>query len=395
MGSFMTLEFDSAPSGRGHHTQKWDDMGRLFGVTADDAIPMFVADMDFSAAPCILEALRAEVDRGYMGYFGQTERVSAAVLQWMSGRHGWTFDPGILRYTHGVVAGYAMALDAFSEPGEGVIVFSPVYHAFYGKARAMGREIVESPLQIREGRFEIDFDALAASLKGHERILVLCSPHNPGGRVWTGDELRAIASFCEAHDLILLSDEIHMDLTFPGVAHVPTALAAPESRPRLVTLTAASKGFNIAGGETGFVVIEDDTLRARFDLTHKSRGGTPNRFGMIMLEAAFTGGGAWSEAVRAYLADNFAMWRDRIGALPGIEVMDMQATYLSWVDFRNTGCGEADIRRRLNEGARIVMSPGTQFGSGGEGWQRFNIAMPRARLEEAIRRIETAFADLQ
>ncbi len=391
----MGFEFDSAPSGRGHHTQKWDDMGRLFGVTAEDAIPMFVADMDFRAAPCILDALRAEVDRGYMGYFGQTERVSAAVVQWMSGRHGWTFDPDILRYTHGVVSGFGTVLDAFSNPGDGVIVFSPVYHAFYGKTRAMGREIVESPMLIREGRFEIDLGALAASLTGHERILVMCSPHNPGGRIWSVEELRAVAAFCEAHDLILLSDEIHMDLTFPDAAHVPTAVAAPESRPRLVTLTAASKGFNTAGGETGFVVIEDDALRARFDLSHKSRGGTPNRFGMIMLEAAFSEGGPWSDAVRAYLADNFAIWRDRIGALPGIEVMDMRATYLSWVDFRNTGCDTDDVRRRLNEDARIVMSPGSQFGTGGAGWHRFNIAMPRARLAEAISRIETAFADLQ
>jgi cystathionine beta-lyase len=391
----MSFEFDDAPSGRGHHAQKWDDMGRLFGVTAEDAIPMFVADMDFRTAPCVLDALRADVDRGYMGYFGQTERVSAAVVQWMSGRHGWTFDPDILRYTHGVVAGFATVLDAFSDPGDGVIVFSPVYHAFYGKARAMGREIVESPLHIREGRFEMDLEALATALKGHERILVMCSPHNPGGRLWSAQELRDVAAFCERHDLLLLSDEIHMDLTFPGVAHVPTAVAAPESRPRLVTLSAASKGFNTAGGETGFVIIEDDALRARFDVSHKSRGGTPNRFGMIMTRAAFTDGAAWSEAVRAYLAANFSLWRDRIGALPGIEVMDMRSTYLSWVDFRNTGCDAEEVRRRLTEDARIVMSPGSQFGTGGAGWHRFNIAMPRTRLEEAIGRIEAAFADLQ
>ena len=395
MGLHMGFEFDSAPSGRGHHAQKWDDMERLFGVSAEDAIPMFVADMDFRAAPCILDALQGEIDRGYMGYFGQTERVNAAVVTWMRERHGWTFDPGVLRYTHGVVAGFAMVLDAFSSPGDGVIVFSPVYHAFYGKTRAMGREIVESPMHIRNGRFEMDLDALGSSLKGNERILVMCSPHNPGGRVWTDDELRAVAAFCERHDLLLLSDEIHMDLTFPGVAHVPTAVAAPEARPRLVTLSAASKGFNTAGGETGFVAIEDDTLRARFDLSHKSRGGTPNRFGMIMLKSAFTDGAEWSGAVRAYLADNFALWRDRIGALPGIEVMDMQATYLSWVDFRNTGCVTEDVTRRLNEDARVVMSPGTQFGTGGEGWHRFNIAMPRPRLNEAINRIEAAFADLQ
>lgn len=391
----MTFEFDTAPSGRGHFTMKWDEMEPLFGITADDAIPMFVADMDFRAAPCILEALQADIDRGFMGYIGQKERVSQAVAGWMSGRHGWTFDPSVIRYTHGVVAGFAMALDAFSEPGDGVIVFSPVYHAFYGKARAMGRTIVESELVLTDGRYEMDLDALAAKLTGRERILTLCSPHNPGGRLWSAHEIRAVAAFCEAHDLILLSDEIHMDLTFPGVPHIPTAVAAPEVTPRLVTITAASKGFNIAGGETGFVVIEDERLMQTFDRTHRDRGGTPNRFGMIMTRAAFTEGAPWSDAVRAYLADNFTLWRDRIGALPGIRVMDMRATYLSWVDFSGTGCSVEEVDRRIAHDARIAKSPGQQFGTGGEGWNRFNLAMPRPRLEDAIGRIEAAFADLQ
>jgi cystathionine beta-lyase len=161
-----------------------------------------------------------------------------------------------------------------------------------------------------------------------------------------------------------------------------------------VTITAASKGFNIAGGETGFAIIEDDALRARFDAAHKTMGGTPNRFGMLMTKAAFTEGAAWSAAVRAYLEGNFALWRDRIGALPGITVMEMQSTYLSWVDFSGTGMAPDETTRRLHA-AGIAMSPGAQFGKGGADWHRFNIAMPRPRLEEAIARIEGAFADLQ
>lgn len=391
----MDFEFDTAPSGKGHFTQKWDDMAPKMGVTAEDAIPMFVADMDFRAAPCIRAALQADLDRGYLGYFSQTERVSEAVTGWMSAKHGWSFDASALRYTHGVVAAFATVIDAFSDPGDSVILFSPVYHSFYGKLRALGRTVLESPLVLKDGRFEMDLDDLAARLTGREKIVVLCSPHNPGGRLWTGDEIRALAAFCEAHDLILLSDEIHMDLTFPGVAHLPTAVAAPSVRSRLVTITAASKGFNIAGGETGFVVIEDEALMARFDPAQRSRGGTPNRFGMLMLRAAFLEGGPWSEAVRAYLAGNFALWRDRIGALPGIGVMDMSATYLSWVDFRGTGCSIDEIDTRIAVDARIAKSPGTAFGTGGEGWNRFNLAMPRPRLVEAIERMEAAFADLQ
>jgi cystathionine beta-lyase len=394
-GTKMSFDFDTAPSGKGHFTQKWDDMAPLLGVTAEDAIPMWVADMDFPAAPCIRAALQADLDRGFMGYFAQTGRVTDAVTTWMSGKHGWSFDASAVRYTHGVVAGFATVVDAFSDPGDSVVLFSPVYHSFYGKLRALGRGVVESPLVLKDGRFEMDLEELATRLTGRERIVVLCSPHNPGGRIWSGDEIQALATFCEAHDLILLSDEIHMDLTFPGVAHLPTAVAAPLARPRLVTITAASKGFNIAGGETGFVVIEDETLMARFDVAQKNRGGTPNRFGMLMLRAAFAEGGPWSDAVRAYLAGNFALWRDRIGALPGIGVMDMTATYLSWVDFRDTGCSTSEIDQRLAVDARIAKSPGAAFGTGGEGWNRFNLAMPRARLEAAIGRIETAFADLQ
>jgi cystathionine beta-lyase len=391
----MDFDFDSAPSGKGHFTQKWDDMAPLMGVTAEDAIPMWVADMDFCAAPCILQALQTEVDRGFLGYFAQTGRVSDAVTSWMSSRHGWRFDPSALRYSHGVIAGFAMAIDAFSDPGDSIILFSPVYHSFYGKLRAMDRTVLESPLTLTDGRFEMDLDDLATRLTGRERIVVLCSPHNPGGRLWSSDEIRALTAFCEAHDLILISDEIHMDLTFPGNRHVPTAIAAPEARPRLVTLSSASKGFNIAGGETGFIVIEDPALMATFDRTQKNRGGTPNRFGMLMMRAAFLEGGPWSDAVRAYLADNFALWRDRIGALPGIGVMDMSATYLSWVDFRGTGCTMKEIDTRLGVDARIAKSPGQAFGTGGEGWNRFNLAMPRPRLLTAIERIEEAFADLQ
>lgn len=390
----MAFEFDTSAGGPGQHCSKWETRVPP-GSTPDDMIPMWVADMDFRAAPCVLEALQKEVDRGFMGYFGNIAPVQEAVAGWMRTRHGWTFDPRNVRFTHGVIAGYANVIDAFSDPGDGVILFSPVYHSFYGKIAAMGRTAVESPLILRDGRYEMDLDALADALTGRERIVTLCSPHNPGGRRWSAAEIRALADFCAAHDLILLSDEIHMDLAFPGVAHLPTAVAAPEARPRLVTLTAASKGFNLAGGETGLAIIEDERLMERFDKSNRDRGGTPNRFGMIMTKAALTEGAEWSDAVRAYIAENYKLWRDRIGRIPGLKVMEMDATYLSWVDFRDTGMTVEEVDRRIFDEARIVKSPGAQFGTGGEGWNRFNLALPRERLEEAVRRMEEAFADLQ
>lgn len=396
----MSFDFDTPLELRAGHCQKWQGIGNAMAeLSADEdcsnILPMWVADMDFAAAPPIRAALQAEIDRGYLGYFGVTAPVSEAVSGWLSRRHGWAVDPGVIRYSHGVVAGFATTIAAFTEQGDSVILFTPVYHTFFSKLRAMGREIHESPLLRREGRYEMDLDALAAALTGREKALVLCSPHNPGGRLWAPDEIRAVAAFCEAHDLLLISDEIHMDLTFPDIPFHPTATAAPEALPRLVVLTAASKGFNIAGGETGLVIIPDENLRTRYEASARVMGGTPNRFGMAMTKAAFTDGDEWSAAVRAYLAENFRLWQHRIGALPGIEVMAMQATYLSWVNFENTGMAVEEVRSRLVRTAEVAPSAGHAFGSGGECWNRFNIAMPRPLLEEAITRIEGAFSDLQ
>jgi cystathionine beta-lyase len=304
-------------------------------------------------------------------------------------------DPRHVRFTNGVVAAVGVTIAAFTEPGEAVIVFPPVYHAFYRHIRDLGRDVRECELSVEEGRHTFDLEAFGATLRGDERILIFCNPHNPGGRIWSPDEVREIAAFCERHDLILVADEIHMDLCFPGTRHVVTALAAPEALPRLVVLTAASKGFNTAGGETGFAIIPDTDLRNTWSEKLGGYGGQPSRLGLIATEAAFRHGDEWSDALRAYLAENFRLWRDRIDAIPGVSVMDMNATYLSWVDFRGTGLDDKELGRRVVTEARIAPSPGTAFGSGGAGHLRFNLALPRPTLLDAIGRIEAAFADLQ
>ena len=386
------MNFDEIKDRRAQFSSKWGSMKDFCGLSPDEAIAMWVADMDFDAAPCIQDALRADVDAGFLGYVGNTDRVNESICSWMESQHEWAVRPDWIRYSHGVVAGFGNVLAAFSDPGDGIILFTPVYHAFFAKARAMGRGIVESELALRDGQYHMDLDALAGQLSGREKIAVFCSPHNPGGRLWKKSEIAELAEFCGEHALLLLSDEIHMDLTYPGAKHIASAHAAPADN--LITITAASKSFNIAGGETGFVIIEDEALRARYDAAHKDRGGTPNRFGMIMMQAAFTGGAEWIAAVREYLAGNFALWQKRINAIPGLKAMDMSSTYLSWVDFSGTGMPPDQTMRRLHD-AGIAMSPGAQFGKGGEDWHRFNIAMPRPLLKQAISRIEGAFADLQ
>ncbi|KGJ16265.1 aminotransferase class I/II-fold pyridoxal phosphate-dependent enzyme, partial [Paracoccus sanguinis] len=234
-------------------------------------------------------------------------------------------------------------------------------------------------------------------LTGAERMLILCSPHNPGGRVWSAGELREIAAFCRARDLILVSDEIHHDLVLPGSPrHTVTALAAPEIADRLVTLTAATKSFNLAGAHLGNAIIPDAGLRARYAARMGALGISPGLFGPPMVAAAYSPeGAAWIDALVAYLAENARVFDAGIAAIPGARSMRLQATYLSWVDFSGTGIDAEGLRARVEGGARIAANHGESFGTGGAQHLRFNIATPRARVAEAVARLQQAFADLQ
>jgi cystathionine beta-lyase len=329
------------------------------------------------------------------GYYGDDRAYRAAVQGWMARRHGWEVDPAAILTTHGLVAAVGMCLQAYTEPGDGIVLFTPVYHAFARVIAANDRRVVESRLVEIGGRYHMDLDALAAALTGRERMVVFCSPHNPGGRIWSAAEQRELAEFCATHDLTLVSDEIHHDLLMPGETHVPMAVAAPEIADRLVMLTATTKTFNIAGGLTGNAIVADKGLRAKLAGRIAAAGGSPNRFGAIMATAAYAEGDAWLDALRAYLAGNAQVFDEGIETIPGLRSMRLQSTYLSWVDFRGLGMEQAEILRRLRDDARIAASPGPQFGGGGEGWMRFNIAMPRARIVEAVGRLQGAFGDLQ
>jgi cystathionine beta-lyase len=387
------FDFDEIIDRRASHSMKWDMMEPLFGVPAADGLPMWVADMDFRPPPAVMAALQAEIDRGVPGYFGDDRAYRAAITGWMARRHGWEVDPASILTTHGLVAAVGFALQAFSAPGDGVILFTPVYHAFHRIVAANGRRIVESPLVERDGRYVMDLDALAAALTGDERVALFCSPHNPGGRVWSVEEQRALAEFCATHGLILVADEIHHDLALPGRRHVPTAVAAPFAADRLVALTATTKTFNIAGALTGNAIVPDAGLRARLAAVIAAAGGSPNRFGVLMATAAYAEGDAWVDALCAYLGENARVFDAGIAAIPGLRSMPLEATYLAWVDFAGLGTPREDYCARVAQGARIAASPGPAFGAGGESRLRFNLGTPRARVVEAVARLQAAFAD--
>jgi cysteine-S-conjugate beta-lyase len=387
------MDFDTIIDRRGTHSAKWDKMQALYGVSPDTGISMWVADMDFRPPACVQDALQRMLDHGVYGYFGNDGPYLDAIRWWMDTRHGWQVDPAAIFTTHGLVNGTALCVQTWTRPGEGVVLFTPVYHAFARVIEAAGRRVVEVPLVEVDGRMTMAFPD---TLPEGTRMVILCSPHNPGGQVWTAEELRGLAEFTRRHDLILVSDEIHHDLVMPGHKHIPMPLAAPDISDRLVMMTATTKTFNIAGAHIGNVIIPDPALRRAFAGTMAALGMSPNSFGMHMATAAYSPeGAAWVDALCAYLDGNRRVFEDGVAAIPGVRVAPLQATYLEWVDFSGTGMDEAALRTRIEQGAGIAVNHGSTFGSGGEGCMRFNIATPRARVVDAVERLQRAFGDLQ
>ena len=390
----MAFDFDEVIARRGTHASKIDGLAARYGVTDPEVIAMTVADMDFRAPPAVNDAVRAAAEHGVHGYFGGDREMKEAVIGWMAARHGWTPEPDWIGTSQGLVSAIGLCVQAFTQPDEAVVVFSPVYHMFGNIVRATGRPLFESELKVVQGRHEMDLERLADELPPSARMVLLCSPHNPGGRVWSEAELQELARFCIERDLILVSDEIHHDLVFPGATHHVTAKAAPEVRDRLVTLVAPSKTFNIAGGQVGFTIISNPDLRTRLGRVNAAAGlGSPNRIGALMATAAYADGAAWLDALLPYLAEN----RDRLnGALaervPGVRPMTLDSTYLAWVDFSALGLSSDELFRRSVEIAKVAPHKGAIFGKGGEGWLRFNFAVPRPVLDRAIEGLVEAFS---
>jgi cystathionine beta-lyase len=390
------MTFDESIDRIGTHSSKWDTMQQLYGLSPQDGLAMWVADMEFRPPEVVQQALQRMLDHGVYGYFGDDRAYLEAIRWWMQTRHGWDVAPEWIFTTHGLVNGTALAVHSFTQPGDAVILMTPVYHAFARIIKAAGREVLECPLTLDDGTARLDIEAWETQLTGREKMLILCSPHNPGGRVWTVYELRQIASFCQRHDLILISDEIHHDLVYPGQKHTPMPVAVPDIADRLVMMTATTKTFNIAGAHIGNVIIADPKLRKTFGNTMNAMGISPNSFGMHMATAAYSPeGAAWVDDLMRYLDGNRRLFDDGIASIPGLRSTPLQATYLAWVDFSGTGMAAAEFTARVEKTARIATNHGASFGKGGESYLRFNLGCPRALVAEAVERLQRAFADLQ
>jgi len=390
------MNFDEIIDRRGTHCSKWDTLEALYGLSPDDALAMWVADMDFRPPAAVQQALERMIRHGVYGYFGDERDYKAAICWWMQNRHGWAVEPEWIFTANGLVNGTALCVDTWTEPGDAVALMTPVYHAFFRVIRANGREVRELPLKNANNRYEMDFEAWDRLMTGREKMLILCSPHNPGGRVWSREELEGVAAFAERHNLIVVSDEIHHDLVYPGNRHTPMAVVAPGIADRLVMMSAATKTFNIAGAHVGNVIIADEKLRKAFAQRMMALGISPNSFGMQMVTAAYSPEGAeWVDALMDYLEGNRRIFDEGINTVPGLRSMPLEGTYLAWVDYSGTGMDQKEVLRRVEKEARIATNYGPTFGKGGETFLRFNLAMPRSQIEEAVKRLKAAFADLQ
>jgi len=390
------MDFDEVIDRRGTHSSKWDTMEELYGVSPDSGLSMWVADMDFRAPKIIQEKLHGINSHGIYGYYGDYKEYNNSIKWWMKNRHNWEIDTSWIFTTHGLVNGTGLCIDAFTKPGDGIILFTPVYYQFSNLVEAARRKVVECPLKLIDNHYHFDFVAYERNLSGDEKMVILCSPHNPGGRVWTKNELQEVAKFAKKHDLVLVSDEIHHDLVYPNKSHTVMPIANPSVCDRLVMMTATTKTFNIAGAHSGNVIISNPNLRQKFSERIKALGISPNSFGLFMATAAYSPEGAqWLDELLHYIDGNRVIFDREVNKIPGLSSMPLEGTYLAWVDFSGTGMEEEEFIYRVQEKAKIAVNHGSTFGTGGEKFLRFNLATPRTLVVEATKRLKDAFSDLQ
>jgi cystathionine beta-lyase len=402
----MMHPFDEEPDRRGTNSLKWEFVQseadperwerteRFLG--ADRVLPMWVADMDFRCPEPVIQALTARVQQGVYGYTMPGDDFYAAVVNWMRRRHGWEIDPDWICVTSGVVTALNMLVRAFTSPGDQVLIQPPVYYPFFGAIQNNGAEVLTSPLIYDGGRYLMDYADLEAKASDPRvKMAILCSPHNPVGRVWSRDELKRFGEVCVRNNVLVVSDEIHGDLIFKGNVFTPFANISRDFAGRSVICTAPSKTFNLAGLKTSAIIIPDEGLRTEFRNALRKSGLAlvASTFGVVAFKAAYEQGEPWLEQTLDYLQGNLeyleSYVRERI---PHIQVVRPEGTYLVWLDCRKLGLDQAGLKQLMREQARVYLDEGDLFGAEGEGFERINIACPRSILVEALGRIRTAVA---
>jgi len=387
-----TYNFDEQIDRTQTNSVKYDGRKAFFGNA--DLLPLWVADMDFRTPDFIVEAIKKRTEHEIFGYTFRAESYHQSIVNWLKRRHNWEIKPEWISFSPGVVAGLTMAIEAFSKTGDGVIVQPPVYFPFFDSVKGTGREMIQNPLRLENGRYYFDLEDLKSKITPTTKLLLLSNPHNPGGMAWNAEELTALAQICLDNKILIISDEIHSDLIFDGFRHTPLAGISEEIAQNCVICMAPSKTFNTAGLTTSFLIIPNKRHFVAYErvmrLPHLHMG---NIFGTAALEAAFTHGDEWLAQLLRYLQDNYATLEQFFQKnLPEVKVMRPESTFLIWIDFSALGLTDEMLNQKLIDGG-VGLNRGVQFGREGSGYMRMNIGCPRSVLTEALLRIQRALSD--
>jgi cystathionine beta-lyase len=389
----LRYDFDQQINRMNTDCAKWDGLEGRFGVK--DAIPMWVADMDFMSPQPVIDQLKKRVEHGIFGYTFRSDSYTEAIVDWLQRRHHTTIEKDWLCHSPGVVTALNTIVRQFTEPGDKIIIQPPVYYPFKMSIEQHGREVVNNPLKFAEGYYTIDFEDLEAKAALGAKLLILCSPHNPIGRVWSRAELEQLGHICQKYNILVVADEIHNDLIYKDYVHTPFLSISEEFAQHSITCIAASKTFNLAGLQTSTVIIPNAQLRERYLQTLQTTGFIGgNIFGFLATESAYRDGDEWLDQVLDYLKANLAFLTAYFAEhIPQIKVIQPEGTYLVWLDCRELGLDPQSLQEFAIKQARIAFDEGFIFGTEGEGFNRINIACPRALLEQACKNIEQAVKD--
>ncbi|RNC64625.1 MalY/PatB family protein [Proteiniphilum sp. X52] len=387
----MRYNFDEIVDRSGTDAVKLEKLKPVFGH--EDLIPLWVADMDFKSPPAIIEALRQRVEHGLFGYTLPSEAYASSIVNWLERRHRWQVQEQHVNFVPGVVKGFAFAIDEFTAKGDKIIIQPPVYHPFRIVTASLGREVVHNPLILENGRYKMDFEGLRGIVSDSDcKMLILCNPHNPGGRAWSPQELGELADICHENNILVVSDEIHADMALPGYRHTPFASVSAKAEEISLTLMAPSKTFNIAGIVSSFAVIPNKTIRERYLAYLEPRElqqGTI--FAFTATRAAYDECEEWLDQMLDYVQANIDFVNDYLQEnIPQIKAIMPQASFLVWLDCRALNRSQPELVNLFVEKARLALNDGAMFGPGGEGFMRLNVGCPRAILEKGLNNLKKA-----
>ncbi|KMJ58796.1 cystathionine beta-lyase [Bacillus sp. LL01] len=382
--------FDEYINRKNTSSVKWDETIRVFG--RGDVLPMWVADMDFQAPLEVTQAIIEKAKHGIFGYTSISTSVDEAIKSWFLRRYGWHLNNEWFTYISGVVPALSATIQAFSDPGDKIILFSPVYYPFYDMISHNERQVLTSPMNYKDGRYHMDLENFEAQLDGTVKMLLLCNPHNPGGTVWTHEELKQLGEICVKHNLIVVADEIHADLVFKGHTYTPLASISEDIALQTVTCIAPTKTFNIAGLQAAIMVTPNQTMREKMEFFMKKQGHfTLNIFGIIAMEAAYRHGAQWLEEVMDYIEENMNIAVSFIQKeIPEVKAVKPEGTYLLWIDCRKLELEDEELTRLLLHKGKLALDSGKKFGTESDGFIRMNVACTRTTLQEGLERLKRA-----